>query len=518
LGESDKNATNFSPTLGLEKVGPGFPRIYDLDKHDFGPRAGLAWDIFGNGKTALRIGYALTYDVANFGAIHAPYVFHGARAGAFTNPNLGVFSVTADGNADPSVVFEALGADTCYNPAINTPSVTPDFVCLGPQPGPAAFGGSNPIPYQIYGGNPTGTPPFNIFGTVSPLLTPRIHYYSATIQHEVFKNSVITVSYVGTRGQNLLFERSLNNRPIGCWDDNNLLNPGQQTGSAGTPTNTTTLNCNRPFDSKFQTNVGGAFVPSYKYIMQLTNDGYQRYNALQASFRQRDWHGINTQYSFTWSNCIDNNSTNRGGETSLPLQAENPYNPNDTRGPCDTDVRLNFNLGGTYTVPKVRSLGRAGEGWEFGSGFTALTGRPFTAFASQENSGQDLAVGRADCLAPPHYDYSQMTFITNIGTAFGFPAGGKLGTCGRNSLRGPGFKQMDANLLKTTRISERLKLQFRWELFNVLNHPNFNPAPPAGSGIGSGSFATVSTTPDSLNPGLAQGSPRVMQFGLKLLF
>jgi hypothetical protein len=76
---------------------------------------------------------------------------------------------------------------------------------------------------------------------------------------------------------------------------------------------------------------------------------------------------------------------------------------------------------------------------------------------------------------------------------------------------------MDANLLKTTKISERLKLQFRWEVFNVLNHPNFNPA-PSGNVVGSGGFATVSTTPDSFNPGVAQGSPRVMQFGVKLLF
>jgi hypothetical protein len=324
---------------------------------------------------------------------------------------------------------------------------------------------------------------------------------------------VITISYVGTKGQNLLYERSLNNRPVGCWDNNN---GGQQTGPAGTVSNTTTLNCSRPFDSVFQTNG----VPAYNYIMQLTNDGYQRYNALQASFRQRNWHGLNTQYNFTWSNCIDNNSTNRGGQANLPLQAENPYNPNDTQGPCDTDVRLNFNLGGTYTVPKFSSLGRFGEGWEIGSVFTAITGRLFTALSGisgGDNSGQDLAVLRADCLAPPQYDYSQLTFITNIATAFAQPPGGRLGTCGRNSLRGPGFKQLDGSVIKMTKLTERLNLQFRWEVFNVLNHPNFNPAPSSAK-VSSGSFATSATTPDGLNPGVAQGSPRVMQFGLKLLF
>jgi hypothetical protein len=333
---------------------------------------------------------------------------------------------------------------------------------------------------------------------------------------------VVTVSYVGSKGQNLLFERGLNNRPLGCWSD--AVNPatgkayGQLSGPPNSANNPTSVNCDRPFNSIFQTNVGGTLVPSYKYIMQLTNDGYQRYNAFQASFRQRNWHNVNTQYNFTWSNCIDNNSTNRGGATSLPLQAENPYNPNDSRGPCDTDVRLNFNLGGTYTVPKVLSLGRFGAGWEIGGVFTAITGRPFTPLArSGDHSGQDQAVSRANCLAKPVYDYTQTTFITNIATAFAVPADGTLGTCGRNSLRGPGFQQLDANLIKTTRLTERLNVQFRWEVFNVLNHPNFNPSPSSAT-VTSGAFATISTTPDGLNPGVAQGSPRAMQFGLKLLF
>jgi hypothetical protein len=510
LGDADKNESNFFPCAppeptvcapkgfpnGLVQVQQGFPRLYNLDLKDFGPRAGLAWDIFGNGKTALRIGYSMAYDVANFAAISAPYSFQGARAGAFTNSNLGVFSVdaAANANADPSVLFEAFGPNTCYDPATNTSS--PDFVCIGPQPG-----SPNPTtPFQTFGANPTGTPPFNIFGTVPNLKTPRIQYYSATIQHELFRNNAITVSYLGSHATDTLQMRSLNNRPIGC--------NGQNTG-----------NCARPFDSVFQDNG----VPEFKYVMQLTNDGYQRYNALQATYRQRDWHGLNTTVNFTWSNCIDTNSTNRGGTSTVPIE-ENPYNPSSNLGPCDTDVRLNFNTGVVYEFPRWHALGRLGEGWQIGSVVTAATGRPWTPLliTSANRSGQDRVYERPDCSGvKPIYQFSDPNSpsITNADAIFSEPALGTIGTCGRNSLRGPKFTQWDFNLNKTTKITERMRLQVRLEVFNLLNHPNLKPS-PASDTFGNSAFSTYGQTPDiaSGNPYLSQGGARAAQIGAKILF
>jgi hypothetical protein len=520
LGDADKIASNFFPCAppeptvcapsgfpnGLVRVQQGFPRLYNLDLKDFGPRAGLAWDIFGNGKTALRLGYSMAYDVANFSAISAPYTFQGARAGSFTNSNLGVFSVTASGNADPSVLFEGFGPDTCYNPATNTPGVTPDWVCIGPQPG-----SPNPaVPFQTFGANPTATPPFNIFGTVPNLKTPRIQYYNATIQHELFRNNAITVTYIGSHGTDSLLMRSLNNRPIGC--------RGQTTGP-----------CARPFDSVFQQNG----VPNFKYVMQLTNDGYSRYNALQATYRQRDWHGLNTLVNFTWSNCLDTNSVNRGGGSTVPIE-ENPYNPSSNQGPCDTDVRLNFNTGIVYDFPRWRAAGRLGEGWQVGSVVTALTGRPWTALlsSSANRSGQDRVNERPDCSGvKPVYQFSdpKIPTITNFQSIFAIPAANTIGTCGRNAFRGPGFRQWDFNIVKTTKVTERMSLQLRFEVFNLLNHPNFNPFPSSSTISASKlsdpiptevNFSNYSQTPDIAagNPFLSQGGPRAAQIGAKIIF
>lgn len=528
LGDANKIASNFFPCAdpeptvcapkgfpnGLVKVQEGFPRLYNIDLKDFGPRVGLAWDIFGNGKTALRIGYSMAYDVANFAAISAPYTFQGARAGAFTNSNLGVFSVTATGNGDASlpVLFQGFGPNTCWNPATNTPGTTPDFVCFGPQ-----AGSPDPsTPFQTFGALPTGTPPFNIFGTVPNLKTPRIQYYNATIQHELFRNNAITVSYLGAHGTNSFLNRSLNNRPIGCWDDNN---GGQQTGLPGTATNTTALNCNRPFDALYQLNG----VPNFNYIIQLTNGGYSRYNALQATYRQRDWHGLNTMVNFTWSNCIDTNSVSRGGSSTLPIE-ENPYNPKSNQGPCDTDVRLNFNTGVVYEFPKVHALGRLGEGWQVGSVATALTGRPWTPLLSTtgDESGQDFVYQRPDCSGvKPIYQFSDPSSptIVNHDLIYSFPAPGTIGTCGRNSVRGPKFRQWDFNLNKTTKLTERMSIQVRLEVFNLLNHPNFYYLPSSAK-FSSGIFSTYGQTPDiaSGNPFLSQGGPRAAQIGAKLLF
>jgi len=99
--EANDVESNFIPGQGLVRIGSALDQLYHTDKNNFGPRAGIAWDVTGDGRTVFRSGYALTYDLPDFKTLHSPNTTWsglGASSGAFTNPNLDVFSVTLNGS------------------------------------------------------------------------------------------------------------------------------------------------------------------------------------------------------------------------------------------------------------------------------------------------------------------------------------------------------------------------------------------------------------------------------------
>jgi hypothetical protein len=509
LGEKDNHGANFFPDRGIVTLGNGIDRLYNRDLSDFGPRLGFAWDVFGNGKTAVRGGYSLTYDVANFGAIAAPYSFAHARAGAFTEPYQGGFSSN-------SVSFSGAGSSalapddplaTCVNPNIGGSG---DYVCFD-----SATSG------PVFGNSPTGTAPFNAFSVVKDFKTPRAHNYNLSIQRELGTNQVLTVAYSGSYGQNLIMYRDLNASPIGG-------------------------NGVRPFDNVyFDDGNGGVSTtgtnPAFLHIIQATNTASSRYDSLQTTFSQRNWRGLNMTYNYTFSKCFDMNSVNRGGAGDYP-QANNPFNPDDSRGLCDHDVTHNFNVSGLYSFPTFPGVPKlVGRGWQLSTVYTAISGRPFSALISGDPSGQGLSSTSLRASydgSPIHYNYrnpdqyvvetysdgtqADPCGVSDAGTPispFYFPCDGTIGTSRRNMLRGPGLSQWDMTLLKDTKIAERFTVQFRWEVFNILNRGNFAPF-VTNNRVGSGSFGTITNTPDVSvgNPVIAQGGPRSMNFALKIMF
>jgi len=504
----DKNNQEavFDPVRGYLKVGTDVGGIHNVDYKDFGPHAGIAWDIFGNGKTALRAGYSLSYDVPNFGAFADPYAFAHASTGVFTQTNLGFFNVanfSGDGVSptDPSA--------SCYDPVQRTG----DYICFNSATNGSLF-------------SATPVPPFNAFSIVRDFRTPRAHNFNVSVQRELFRNNVLTVGYSGQRGRDLIIYYDLNASPLGSHDDS-LITPANPKGIC-----TSAADCDqfRPLAATF---------PDVRHVITATNEGTSKYDSMQVSYNQRAWRGLDTEYNLTWSKCFDLNSSNRGGQGNYPqINNDNPAtnipfaggplaHPNfqDGHGLCDHDVRFNFNVSGVYELPDIPHLGLfAGKGWQLSTIYTALSGHPFSVFKNggSDPSGQGLSGTslRGSFNGDPVVIQSR-NVNAYVSPSFKPPDLGTVGNTPRDFLIGPGLSQWDVTLAKNTKIGEKLNVQLRWEVYNVLNRGNFsrfsldNGIQDIGNGFGS-----LTETPDVAagNPIIAQGGPRNMNLSLKITF
>jgi hypothetical protein len=492
----------FDPVRGFLKVGTDVDAIHHVDYKDFGPHAGIAWDVFGNGKTALRAGYSLSYDVANFGALASPYSFAHARTGVFTQESLGFFNVSNAADVGAGGGSELPPTDpgaSCYDPVQRIG----DYICFD-----SATNG------PLFGATPTGIAPYNAFYVEPNLKTPRYHNFNLSVQRELFRNNVITVGYSGQRGRDLIIYYDMNASPI------------------GSPC-TSESDCDqyRPLTGTFIDPVSQG--PLIRHLITATNEGTSKYDSMQVSYNQRGWHGVDTEYNLTWSKCFDLNSSNRGGQGDYPqVNNDNPVgstalaHPNfdDGRGLCDHDVRLNFNVAGVYEIPDIPYLGKlAGKGWQLSTIYTALSGHPFSVFRNggTDPSGQGLTGSsiRGSFTGVPIVIQTRNPMAYVSQDSFTNPEDGTVGNTPRNFLIGPGLSQWDMTLAKNTKIRERFNVQLRWEVYNVLNRANFSRF-SLDNGINSQTFGHLTETPDVAagNPVIAQGGPRNMNLSLKVTF
>jgi Carboxypeptidase regulatory-like domain/TonB dependent receptor len=291
--------------------------------------------------------------------------------------------------------------------------------------------------------------------------------------------------------------------------------------------------------------------PNLYAAMLVGNTAMSDYNALQVQFQRRLSNGLQALASYTWSHSIDDASA---GSNQISANAFVPgLGASANRGPSDFDIRNAFSAGLTYDVPapKVNAFANAIlSGWstenfimarsappvditdelfeEFESGFAADTrpdlvpGQPLYLFGSQCLQAPPLGFGQP---CPGGKGFNPNAFTNPpVDPISGLPV--RQGTTPRNLLRGFGAAQWDFAVHRDFPIRESLKLQFRAEMFNVLNHPNFGQPDGGFGGGGFGlsnqmlgrSLSGSNVGGGALSPLYQIGGPRSIQLALKLMF
>jgi len=389
----------------------------------------------------------------------------------------------------------------------NAPTIGVAYNDIGPKP----ILSSGAVTPQIVSGQPI----FSDFGTSSNLFaadrslrTPRMLNYNLNIQQQVGKKAVLQVGYVGSEGHHLFRYRDIN-----------------QTLSRVT--------VDLPY-------------PQYGYINYLETSANSVYNSLQTQLRIRNFHGFESTLNYNYSHSIDNASDGLDFEPNAS-QPNDSYRPDLERSNSNFDVRHRFTWMASYKLPSPTSTGlwsKLGGGWAVDSVLTLQTGQPFQVnFDFSGNwDGTGEYFPRPDVIGNPYAGTSLPNAVVNL-SAYKVPCtwSSALDTCtggfhdgteDRDSLFGPPFKQWDLALYKDTPVGERLKVQFRADFFNIVNHPNFtNPFLPTffaacdSVGINPSNGACEGFLPTTAtgdvgegNPFIGGGGPRGIQLAIKFTF
>lgn len=206
--------------------------------------------------------------------------------------------------------------------------------------------------------------------------------------------------------------------------------------------------------------------------------GHMSYDALQAQYTKRYDNGLSVITAFTWSKNINVGCADFWESCNI----QNPYDMRSNRGPDDVDVPLVFTFSGVYDLPFGRGKALASTGvkskvlggWQVNGIVSARDGSPFTPTINFDNANANGGSQRPNVVAPTSGPKTKAEYFNT--SAYAVPAPYTYGDAGRNSLRGPGFTDVDFSLFRNFSFLDSKNLQLRGESFNVLNHPNFgNP-------------------------------------------
>ena len=504
----------------------------------FAPRLGIAWSPGTSGKTSIRAGW-----------------------GMFYNPIEQL--VLEQFSAEPPFGGSTFLVETFFN--------TPYYAQAGfPYPNP--YNGiqnpvrGQPVDWSLFR-------PILLFGEFQPHMRSQYSdQYNFTIQHELAKDLVLQVGYVGSQGHRLLVSNDLNRgTPQTCLDIASIAS-GDPSGNSVSSFGSTGATCNQfAEDNQFTITVPNGFqfhmpngttftgngsqqlnfvgirpysspncdplsgnncpidgIPVFSNIFAQDTIANSSYNSLQVSIEKRFSKGLQLQGAYTFSKSID--------QASSFEDILNPFDARRTRSLSLFDARHRFVVSYVYELPIPKYAGFKGkvlDGWAV-SGITQIqAGFPIHLQSFDDNeltSSIDFAsAGEPDLIAPFHkidprsnpnnYGFDQSSFTSNASDSsqpacstgatfncFQPSLFGRYGNAPRTICCGPGINNTDMSLQKSTSLNDRMRVEFRWDVFNIANHTKFFN--PDGNVTDGSDFGRVKRA----------GDPRLMQFALKLYF
>jgi len=300
-----------------------------------------------------------------------------------------------------------------------------------------------------------------------------VQSWNLNVQRELMRQVVLMAGYFGSKGTNLRISRNLN-QPV------NGVRPFAQL-SASSPV------------------LPGAPLGN---ITQVEGTGNSSYNALWLSGNARLDRGLQLNISYTWSKSIDYNSLT----SPITITVQDSYNLRGDRGLSDFDARQRLTFYGIYELPFKQN--RAVRGWQLAAIVQVQTGNPVNIITSNATVNGVPNTLRPDVAGP-------VQIVGNVDRWFDtgvFAAVPRFGNVGRNVLIGPGFSNVDFSLVKSTKLTEGVSLQFRTEAFDVFNHASYGQP---GRIVGTPGFGRITNT---RFPTGDSGSSRQLQFALKVIF
>ncbi len=350
------------------------------------------------------------------------------------------------------------------------------------------------------------TPTYNSLVDYQAATTPYVMQYNMNIQRDLGRGMTFSAGYIGSRGVHLTDQRDTNP-------------PVPTVNAAGQTVLGTLVNGKITANPRLNPNLG--------FILTRQTWGSSNYNSLQTSLNRRLTNRLQLQASYTFSKSLDygsasdNQSGQGSGSNPFP---QNPYDIRSEYGRSSFDRTHAFRLSSVYTTPGLsnRIADAIAGSWQLSGIFSAVSGNPFTVYLGFDQAGTQQANGERPNLLPgfsPNPVTGDPSHWINM-AAFGVPTVGTFGNLGRDTLIGPGITNLDYSMAKTMkvrRISELAALQFRAEIFNILNHPNFGLPQqtavftqlPNGGGTASPTAGQITNT---------NTSSRQIQLALKLTF